>query len=539
MEPTNPSRPTNEPNATPPSAPVIDPMMKPAESATSIPVNVTPSAAPGAGLEPAVGPEASSPAEPAAPSPLNQPSVDVSNSSTASSVDVAPTPAPVINGVQQNSVVPGVGGSSPKGGKKWLVPALAAGALLLLLGGGYVFGMYLPNQPEAVFSKSLERSGQAADKLIEYAKSQQNAKYAGATIDGTLAVKSASASYDATFKGEGDDNNLNLNVDANISGEKMNLELRALDAAQSESPDIYLKVSGVKDLLQEMGGSKVAALDSQWISVDHTLVDTYTKSLESDAGTSASLQVAPTPEQINDAIAKVQTVNKQYLFTTDKTKAVLQYKSFVGKETVSGRSVNHYKAGYSKVNLKAYVTAVGTALDGSKLNDWAKQQNDGKSISKLMDLKTLQSDIDKNKGTETFDLNIDTETKLVQSMVFTMESSDSPGTLTLEQNYAGGNEYPFKIAVKTTDKMSPVDVVFNVTANTKTNKLDIAIKGSMGSEADVDMTAHITPTDKKVTVTMPTGAKSVNDVMKELGLDSGVLGASTAIPSGLLSPQKQ
>jgi uncharacterized protein involved in exopolysaccharide biosynthesis len=55
--------------------------------------------------------------------------------------------------------MPPTAGPTPKKSKKrlWIV----AGALLLalLLGGGYVFAVYLPNTPDNVYSSSLKNSG--------------------------------------------------------------------------------------------------------------------------------------------------------------------------------------------------------------------------------------------------------------------------------------------------------------------------------------------------------------------------------------------
>ncbi|QQS18572.1 hypothetical protein IPL68_00450 [Candidatus Saccharibacteria bacterium] len=279
--------------------------------------------------------------------------------------------------------------------------------------------MYLPNRPESLFSSSLQRSGQAADKLVDYMKTADTS--ASETYNGTVALQSSGVSLDATIKGEGDQENAKLTMDANVAGQKFTADMVMVDAAQSDMPDMYMKVGGVKSMLEEAGGAQLAALDGQWIGIDHTLLDSYLNMQEEQLGTNSSMPTTPTNEQLKDALTKMQAVNKQYLFSGDKDKAVVTYKKYVGKETKNGRDVKHYTAGYDKAHFKAYVEAVAKALDESKLNDWAKQQDGGKKISEMLNVSELTSSIDKMKADDTFDMYVDVKTKLVQSLVFTMK----------------------------------------------------------------------------------------------------------------------
>ena len=443
------------------------------------------------------------------------------------------TPSPVMSTPSSPStsggvVVDGVAqvGNSPSSGtgqKKWLVPALIAAAVTLLLGGAYVFGLYLPNQPESVFSKSLERSGEAADKLVAYMQDTKDMK--GAALSGTMSAKSSDVSMEATMEGEADAKNLSLTTNANVAGQKFTVDFKALDASQSENPDMYVKLSGAKELLSQMGGAQLSSLDGQWVAIDHTLLDTYEQQLESVAGTNVS--GTPSAEQLNDAVAKVQAVNKDFLFTSNKAKSVLTYDSFIGKETKAGHQVNHYKASYDKAHLGSYVEALEKALDESKLNDWAKGQSEGKSISKTIRLDELKKAVDKSKGNEVFDVYVDTDNKLVQSIVFT--DTKEKTTYTIAQNYTGGDTYPFEFAIDSKGSQAG-KLTFDLSVNTKTDELGVKINVDItGMTLALNMT--VTPTDKAVTVTAPTGAKPVTDIMKQLGVgQDDVLGAQTLIP---------
>ena len=495
MEPTNPSQSTN----------------------TTSSVNGTESAVPVVAAT--VSPDVAPPQPQTASSTVSAPEVSSPQVTTP-----IVSGNPVVNGVQPSPVT---GGTSAGGGKKkWFIPALVGGAAVLLLAGGYVFAMYLPNRPESLFSTSLQRSGQAVDKLVDYMENTETS--ASETYDGTMTLQSSGVSLDATMKGEGDEKSGKLTLEANVSGQKFTADMVAVDAEQSDMPDMYVKVSGVKSMLEGLGGPQYGALDSQWIGIDHTLLDMYLNQQEEQLGTNSSLSATPTEEQLKDALTRMQKVNKEYLFSGDKAKAVVTYKKFEGKETKNGRDVNHYTAGYNKDNLKAYVEAVAKALDESKLNDWAKQQDGGKKVSEMLNVSELKSSIDKMKADDTFDMYVDVKTKLVQSVMFT--SSDDKSTFTVAQNYTGGDVYPLELTIDSGDSADKGKAMIGMSVNTKTNELTVKFDVDMtGTTAKMDL--KVTPSDKKVSITAPTGAKPVADVMKQLGLDQSVLGAQTLLPN--------
>lgn len=500
MEPTNPTQPNNQPT----NENSIDP------SALSSPVS------PQASTEPVTEVQAQS-----APSPVT--------SSTATTDPVVAS-GPVVNGVQP-TVPSGQMAEAPTK-KKWLVPALAGGALLTLLTVGYVFGLYLPNKPEAVFSKSLSQSGLALDKLIEYTQEQQKNPAKSASLDGSVNVKAAEASFDMTMKGKSSANEADITMDANFMGQKLKADLRMLDAEGSDNPDLYFKVEGAKGMIEEFGGdaSQIAPYENKWIAVDHTILDTLTSQA---AGT--SLSTNPTTEQLNDALSKVQQVNREYLFTDDASKSVVLYKSFEGKTTKDGRDVNHYKVSYSKDNLKSYVKALIRALDESKLNEWYKEQS-GESFSKSMQLESLEGSIKDAKDGYVFDMYVDTKTKLMHSLVFT-NPDNSKESLTLYQKYNGGSAYPLGLKFVSDEEDSKTAFDLGITANTDTDVIKVTMDIEMGSNVSGTTTVTgaftITPSNEEVKVEKPSGAMPFTTVMNQLGAADGVLGAFTGAPSQL------
>lgn len=436
-------------------------------------------------------------------------------------------PHMVVGGAEQAQTATPMGPIAPGtvanggGKKKWVLPTAAAAVLVVLLGGGYVFGMYLPNRPSAVYDKSLKNSGKAVDALIDYTEASTKQNYKSYDLSGTLKVKSAGASVDGTLTGSFDETgNATVSAKVDALGQNVNVELRSLKAKGNDSPDLYLQVKGIKSALDSFGASSYDSLDGQWIAVDHTLLDTYTKSLsQASASGSGLTSTPPTAAQATDALKKLQEVNKQYLFTSDSGKAVLTNQKYIGKETQDGRSVYHYKAGYNKEHLTAYVGALKTALDSSSLNDWAKAQS-GQNLSKELDLDSLISSTKQLDGKYTFDLYADVKTKLVHSVKFT-DPSSSDTSFTIAQNYTGGDEYPFDFGLSQKSGGSTSKGDLKLTLNKKTNKAEVAFVAT-AAESDFNLDFTLTPSDKAVQVTAPSGAQPIMNILGQLGF-SGAL----------------
>lgn len=434
---------------------------------------------------------------------------------------------PAAANTQADSTTPTVGKSETPnrgGGRKKMLLLAATAALVVLLVGGYVFGMYLPNRPSAVYSSSLKNSGKAVDTLVAYGKAEAKKNYKSYGFDGTLNVKSSSASYDATLSGALDkDANGTVKLAADILGEKVSANVRSIHAKGNSSPDVYVQVTGIKSALDKYGLNKLDNLDGQWISIDHTLIDTYSASIQKGAGASGnSAFTAPSSEDINDLLVKVQAVNKQYLFTTDSSTAVFKNQKYIGHETKDGRPVNHYRVGYDKKHLEAYVAAIKIAIDSSKLNDWSKKANNGKNLSDAAHFDVLSNSVKNAKADYTFDLWADTKTKLIHSVQFA-DPSDKNSVLAITQNYNGGSQYPFSFTFTGTDSMThkPQNGKLDLTLDTSTHKYIANVSGN-ASGMDVRFKLTLAPSDSAVEVVAPTGAQSVNTLLGTLGLGSAV-----------------
>jgi hypothetical protein len=460
--------------------------------------------------------------DPATGSVSTQPIITAPSSSEASATPPSSMPEQPAAPMVSNPMIGGASVGSAGGGKKrGLLLALVVVAVLVLGAAGYVFGYYLPNKPAAVYSSSLEKGGKALDALIDYSNTASKKDYKSYNFTGSMQVKSSGVSFDGTLTGGFDpEGNADVKLNADILGQKMSANVRSVHAEGTNSPDLYVQLSGIKSMLDQYGLKSLDSLDGQWIGIDHTLLDTYAAALDESAAGAISGSKTPTPEQVEDALAKVQTVNKDYIFTTNSDKAVLTNAKYVAAETKDGRATLRYTVGYSKEHLQAYVNALKSALNSSKLNDWSKDANDGKNLSEMVDFNSLNASIRDANSNYTFDIWVDKTTKLIRTVQFT-EPSDKSSTFALTQGYTGGDEYPFTLTFsgKNSESGETESASVNLTLNTSTNKTSGVMKLSEGStSAKLDFA--VTPSNDTLKVTAPAGAMPVTNLLSMFGLGS-------------------
>ena len=418
---------------------------------------------------------------------------------------------------------------APQGGKGrkklWLSVGSTVG--VLLLAGGLVFGYYLPNTPGGVYKAGLSHTAKGYDKLLDYMSAQQGKHYKGYSASGSLKIITPEASGDGNFTAQSDGANSTGQLNVDLASQKFAANFRTVEAKGQDEPDLYFQVSGLKPFLDSYGLNSLDSLDGQWISVDHTLIESAVA--QGAAATTAA--TTPSYAQIQDALKKIGAVNKQYLFATDKGHAVLVNEQYLGKSTQDGRPVNGYKMGYNKANLKSYVGAVGRALNDSSLNAWVKQTT-GKSTSEALDLADLQKSIDSAKSNYTFTLYVDTKTKLIHKLHFPDASNPVNSWFETGLGYTGGSKYPFFLTIYQKEGSTVTNVKLQFTLDTSTNEIVADIGGQETGDGSVKVNLHGTfkPSNSTVQVTAPAGAKPIVQVLQSLGLGD-LLGATTPTAS--------
>lgn len=416
-----------------------------------------------------------------------------------------------------------VGGNAGHGSKKKLFAIAGTAALLVLLGGGYVFGYYVPNQPSNVFNAALENTGKGYDELVKYASNDDVAKkFKNTEVDATFKGSGSGFSTDGKLTAHVDGKNSTFSGDVGLATTRMTFDGVVKDADNSESPDLYFKVGGIKGMGSLYGIPGLDSLDNQWVTIDHTLLDSYGQQLGAAGGieTDGSDTFAmPKEADVVDAANVLGKEADKYIFSSDSSTAVLKNDSFVGKETVDGKATNHYKVTADKDHLKAFAKELGTELDKTNLSKWTKEHYK-KSLSEVVDTKAMADSADKIKSGDKFDLWVNTKTKLIHKVRFSDKKDAAKNYFELGLNYDGGAEKPFFVTVADNKDGVEGKGTFGVTLNTDTNvvkfSVDGADEGDSGFKLKVDATFK--PSDKKVDAKAPAGAITLNQALEAVGL---------------------
>ncbi len=393
---------------------------------------------------------------------------------------------------------------SPSKGKKRLFGLLVAAAVLILGGGaGAYLGLILPNSPEHLWASALDNTARGYDRLITYADEQKDSK--GFKSKGSFKVEGGVV-VDGTFEVAANEKTSLAKLDAGAAGTRIVLEARFVVPENAELPDIYIKATGLKGIDGLFGQSVlgrasqqlITSLENQWIAIDHTAL----------AQLEAQVTEPGSPSLTRDdyiAIARaVGEVNRDYLLSDSPDKAVLTVAQAIGKDKRGDRDTYHYKVGYHKEHLKAYVTALRDRLKQTKLAEIAPDKN----IEKMFGYEDMLKSIDKLKGTGQADVWVDTGTKLIRAVRFTNhEKPDNFFEMGL--NYDGGHEFPFVVTAKSTEG-AQAEGMLNLTLDSKANTLKVVVDAKFGKDTEttaLTVTATLEPTNETLNVTVPEGAK--------------------------------
>lgn len=479
----------------------------------------------------------STPDLPKPPEPIS----DISTSNDGQSLAEPASPTANTNDVSQQ--LPSIGGvavgnsqipaDKKRSKKRWVKSLITAVIVLILAAAAYIYFIYLPNTPSAVYSSSLSRTGEAVDQLISYSQNNDLSNYESVALNGNVQVNGKNYNFNGSLNGDYDKNGnttTNLGVDAKTQGDtnshiKANLNLLTLKANGQSYPDVYFKITGIDSILSAFGGSAspLEQLDGKWIVISHQDVEQYAKQYSGQ--TVQSNVKEPTKAEIYDAINKVQAVNKKYIFTDNKDTAVLVKKQYLGAETKYGESAYHYKVGYNKAHLVAYVNAVGQALDASSLNSWSEQTYK-KSLSEEIDINSVKNQIQKKADSNyTFDMWSDRKTKLVEAVEFDDNQKNNTSSVTFAQTYSGGKVYPFRIDVSGNDHGDKGSATVKLNIDSASHQVTTSFSFNDDNNGNVTTASgnfEIAPSNSKTSVTAPENAETLENVLKQLGLGGSI-----------------
>lgn len=397
--------------------------------------------------------------------------------------------------------------------KKLLIPVIAL-LVVLFGGGGYAMFYYIPNLPENVWTSGLSNVGKELEALnatvgdpAAYAKVQKSRL----TVTGTGEFSSSNVNLTSTTDTDGVNSVTNADLSLSSGENKLDItaDLKTIAKDGAALPDMYLKVAGISAL--GLGGI-YSQYDNKWISI--TAADL--KALGVEVDTSSTGDKTLSQDDVAKVSASMIPVVNKYLFTSDKSLAVLKMNEFKATETIGSLNLNKYSASYNPENVQklcvdlanvlfdseAYKKVSGasdTAIATSKTDAATSCETDSKKIDA-----TKQYDVWMNKDNHTFyKMRIPDENNAGSYVDIGQNLDLSKDTATI-----------FMESVEKTAS-SDLDIKLALTINYKTLAMsasfDYKDNGTSGNSGTITM--KLEPYDGSVDATIPSPATSIMDLM--------------------------
>lgn len=440
-------------------------------------------------------------------------------------------PQSPVNGVPtvQGQVYSGSGGTTPSPApnssrkKKRLIIGGAVTAIVVLLSAGYVFGFYLPNTPDRVWSTGLARTGKTVDQLVLAATEEEKlAKTTNSEFTGSVEANLAGQTYKGSFNSRYDVSRSDSSLAYNNGSQKdFNLKLLTDLADSQDYPDIYFQVTGLNSLGAEQFFPGLGDYEDKWIAVSSSYLKSALPVEEETAGQNAKF----TQQDAAELARIISATTREYVFSTDADKAVMKQKEFVGTEKFENDiTANHYKVGINKTNAKKYCNA----LVGSFMSADAYKRLPGVNAGTIdQDKKdvvqecneSIDKDIDDN---DEFDMWIDKKYKLVHKVRFS-DKEDKGSYLEVGQNYTEGNVIPLFVTMHSDKEKYDGKLTLEVDTEKSitTGSLNFEYKDEQTYSAKASF--EFKPSEKDVIIERPVDAIPIEQLMQSLNIEPSEL----------------
>lgn len=403
--------------------------------------------------------------------------------------------------------------------KKVLAIGLAV-LVLIILSAGYVFGMYLPNKPANVYQTGMERSGENLNKLVEKITDEEHfEKIQNSQIVATAQVKSFGSTFNGAFAVKLDktraDGSLDVKVKEPQATERiLNIKFLSSLRENKKYPDLYFQVNGTKALGLSDFVPGIDAYEGKWIAVESDYLESIGYNQE---GPKNREQV--TSEEIASLARTISSTTNEYLLTSDKNKAVLENKKYIGRETTDGISTHRYEVGVNKAHAKEFCRVLTErVISHPASKKLANLDDKGVEEQKKNIAKDCDADVDEEiKDGMTMDLWIDAKYKLIHKLRI-YDANNKSNYADIGQKYTGGDKISFFLAYHS--ESDKIDAKLTTDVDTKSytskGKFTWVEKKEEGMEGAVTFEAK--PYDGEVKADKPAGAINIQEVLSKFGI---------------------
>lgn len=402
--------------------------------------------------------------------------------------------------------------------KRNVIIAAIIALLIVLLGTGFVFGYYLPNQPDNIYKSGMVRTGKAAEKLVNDGLSEEKIQSLNkAQVSGSIKVNTGGQDYNGVFNSKFDEDNSDSTLEYN--GGENNLKLQLISQLNEGKlyPDIYFKLGGLSSMGIDQLLPQLMAYDDKWISASG---DYLSSIVPADVENETKSDNNFTHEDARELVKIVNDKTREYVFTDDQSKAVVENRGFVGTEELEGDvKANHYTIGFNAENEKKYCVALVESVMSSEAFKKVPGVNiDEIDKDKAEAIKSCESSEEVTEEASNYDLWIDKNTKLVHK-IKSSDKENANNYVEFGQNYKDGDVVPMFVNIHNDDAKIDAKIKFDIDMKQTILKGSVNAKYDSDTKADITSDFEIKPHEGDINIEIPDNAVPLKDVLNALGID--------------------
>ena len=400
---------------------------------------------------------------------------------------------------------------------------------------GYVFGVYIPNRPENVYSSGFDRTGKAFESIINNATDSEtldkmlNAEMSGLfeyrkvneTITGDIAVNLARDKVQINVAGVGASTG---NADKQYSA-----EIISAFGDETTEAATFFKSVGLGFFGLEKSIPNLSKYNGKWIAAEGSsskqIALSSTSLLSSgllkgtvDNVWSAASSEPLTNNDINELSKTTSAILREYVFTKDTTKSIFVEKEYVGKEDTSTGQGYHYIVGLNKQNYIAFCKALNMGIiDSSAYHKQTRLEEDAITEEKVNSDITCEKQNESINEDAPIEIWIDANSKLIHKFRF-VKSVFNGSYVEYGQNYRGNERLEFFYNFSSEGESKATKAIYAV--DLSSGKAEFKLEESSGTDETQEfliLSLSSQPSEADFEILRPDGTIKLSDIAKKSG----------------------
>jgi hypothetical protein len=432
--------------------------------------------------------------------------------------------------VNAGSAAPIASADLGKHSKKKMFIILGASLTTIIVGGLVFYFGYWTN-PSVIWSNALSTTAISYDKTVGYLNSTTTkSNFNGTKLASTLKISSGGQDYLGSLDVQSDKLNSQASLKINLGNSGLGLgnvdiEEESIIAPNQTTPDVYLKLGGLGDLLSSLTGASVNAsvFDNNWVKISHTELDGVIANAL-PINTADTNKPALTQSAIYGAAKDFGTVNSKYVFTTNSKYSVTKIEKKIGFENVDGHRTYHYLVGFNSENVQSYITAIRDALDKDTLGTYIKSMGSGQTINDFIGYDSLISSAKNIKDSDNVDIWVDTATRTIYKIRKSDPTNPTTNYVEAGLSFKNFDSFPFFINSQNVSDSITDKIGAQLTIKTKQNTIEFNVTDTSTDSQDslnnysATLNGNAQFINTPLNITAPTNTISLKQALTILGI---------------------